>query len=256
MNFREALIAAYSENPCQVLPNALWKTLAWLEAWQASFKVENGSVTQLEAWSANRLMLYWSRERNQLPPPSRKPEFALVHQDYLGLFPVVDFALRTPYFRLIRSVNEIEPSVALPEGFVFAEVNVFQESETIASLIGQCYPDLHPEAETVKSWVEHPTFEASLWIWVLDTTHGIPVGLGIAELDQTIQEGSLEWIQVLPTYRGLGLGKSLVQKLLSRLAKPARFVTVSGQVDNLTRPEALYRSCGFTGDHLWWLLSQ
>jgi ribosomal protein S18 acetylase RimI-like enzyme len=82
--------------------------------------------------------------------------------------------------------------------------------------------------------------------------------LGIAELDKTIQEGSLEWIQVLPAYHGLGLGKGIVQKLLSRLEKEkqVKFATVSGQVDNVTRSEALYRSCGFKGNDVWWLLSQ
>jgi GNAT superfamily N-acetyltransferase len=256
MNFREALIATYSENPCQVLPNALWKTLVRLDNWRSSFKIENGVVMQLEAWNENRLMLYWSRSRDQLPDLSQEAEFALIHQDYLASFPVSDFAVRTPYFRLIRSADEIEPSMSLPDGFAFVDVNVFQEAEAVASLIGQCYPDLHPEVETVKGWFEHPTFDSSLWIWVLDTAKGIPVGLGIAELDKTIQEGSLEWIQVLPAYHGRGLGKNIVQKLLSRLEKQVRVTTVSGQVDNLTRPEALYRSCGFTGNDVWWLLSQ
>jgi len=256
MNFHEALIAAYCENPCQVLPNALWKTLSWLDDWRSSFKVENSVVTELEAWHENRLMLYWSRERDQLPNLSQMPDFALVHQDYLGSFPVSDFAGRTPYFRLMRKADEPEQPTHIPEGYAFVDVNVFQEADTVVSLIGQCYPDLHPTAETVRSWFEHPTFDSSLWIWVMDTAKGIPVGLGIAELDKTIQEGSLEWIQVLPAYRGLGLGKSIVQKLLSRLAKQVKFITVSGEVDNATRPEALYRSCGFKGIDVWWLLSQ
>jgi len=256
MNFREALIATYCENPCQVLPNALWKTLSWLDDWHTSFKVENSVVTQLEAWHENRLMLYWSHERDRLPNLNQEPEFALVHQDYLGLFPVADFAVRTPYFRLIHNTDKIESSMSLPDGFAFVDVNVSQEAEAVASLIGQCYPDLRPDIETVKDWCEHPTFDPFLWIWIMDTAKSIPVGLGIAELDKTVQEGSLEWIQVLPAYRGLGLGKSIVQKLLLRLEKQAKFTTVSGQVDNSTKPEALYRSCGFTGNDVWWLLSQ
>ena len=256
MNFREALIATYFENPCQVLPNALWKTLSWLDDWSSSFKIENGVVTKLEAWHENRLMQYWSRERDQSLNLSQTPDFALVHQHYLASLPVSDFSIRTPYFRLMRSADEIEPSVSLPNGFAFVDVNIFHEAEAVTSLIGQCYPDLHPDVETVKGWFGHPTFDPSLWIWVLDAAKGLPVGLGIAELDKTIQEGSLEWIQVLPAYHGLGLGKGIVQKLLSRLEKRAKFVTVSGEVDNATNPEALYRSCGFTGNDVWWLLSQ
>jgi GNAT superfamily N-acetyltransferase len=256
MNFREALIATYCENPCQVLPNALWKTLSWLDGWRSSFNVENDVVTHLESWNENRLMLYWSRSREQLPNLSQNLDFALVHQDYLPSFPVSKFAVQTPYFRLIHKADETEQLVHLPQGFAFVDVNVFQEVDAIASLIGQCYPDLQPDAETVKGWFEHPTFDSSLWIWVMDVAKGIPVGLGIAELDETIQEGSLEWIQVLPAYRGLGLGKSIVQRLLLRFGKRVKFTTVSGEADNTTRPEALYRSCGFKGIDVWWLLSQ
>ncbi len=80
------------------------------------------------------------------------------------------------------------------------------------------------------------------------------MGLGIAEIDSAIQEGSLEWIQVLPAYRRMGIGKRIVQELLARLGKRATFTTVAGGVDNPTNPEALYRSCGFTGRDVWWIL--
>ena len=38
-NFRDALIAAYNEAPCQVLPNALWKTPAQLETLHTDFEI-------------------------------------------------------------------------------------------------------------------------------------------------------------------------------------------------------------------------
>ena len=50
-----------------------------------------------------------------------------------------------------------------------------------------------------------------------------------------IGEGSLEWIQVLPEYRGQGLGTKLVLELLCRLKDKAAFVTVCGEVDNPIR---------------------
>ena len=64
--FRDALILAYRENPCQVLPNALWKTLKEINKFETSFKVENGLVIHLEAWNDESLYIYWSRDRN--PP--------------------------------------------------------------------------------------------------------------------------------------------------------------------------------------------
>jgi len=36
----------------------------------------------------------------------------------------------------------------------------------------------------------------------------------------------------------------------------ANFVTVSGEVDNSTNPEALYRKCGFIGDDIWHIMTK
>ena len=73
----------------------------------------------------------------------------------------------------------------------------------------------------------------------------------IAELDKKILEASLEWIQVLPEYRGQGVGKTLVNELLHRVSKKVKFTTVSGLLDGETNPEILYRKCGFTGSDIW-----
>lgn len=88
----------------------------------------------------------------------------------------------------------------------------------------------------------------------MDHEKGTPAALGIAELDPTVPEGALEWIQVLPEYQGRGFGKILVLELLNRIKGKAKFTTVSGEVDNETNPERLYRSCGFVGNDTWWLL--
>ena len=64
----------------------------------------------------------------------------------------------------------------------------------------------------------------------------------------------LEWIQVLPQYRGKKIGQLIVTELLFRMKDVADFATVSGKVDNETNPEALYRKCGFVGNDLWHIL--
>jgi len=266
MNFRDALISTYCENPCQVLPNALWKTVAQLDSLETSFRVENNQVTQLAAWREKDLLVYWTRSREHpqdiLYPPNGI-DLALIHQDDLHRFPSQSFTTRTPYFRLIHSLihslihrqTQAEVKRPIPPGFRIVEVsNIQQEAAQIAGLIGQCYPDIHPDVETVIHWSSHPTFDPSLWIWVVDLDKGLPVGLGIAEIDPTILEGSLEWIQVLPAYQGLCLGRMIVQELLSRLEGRVKFTTVAGEIENQTKPEALYRSCGFEGRDVWWML--
>jgi GNAT superfamily N-acetyltransferase len=57
-------------------------------------------------------------------------------------------------------------------------------------------------------------------------------------------EGVLEWTEVLPQYQGLGYGKKIVNSLLYRLQSHAKFVTVSGRLNNKSNPEKLYRQCG------------
>ncbi|HQE93995.1 MAG TPA: GNAT family N-acetyltransferase [Anaerolineae bacterium] len=156
--------------------------------------------------------------------------FALIHRDFLRSVPTAKFPRRQSYFRLAhRGKPKAKPS--LPQGFYIAPVDV------------------------VREWTTHPVFDQDLWIWIIDTQTDLPVALGIAEIDRDIAEGALEWIQVLPDYRGRGLGKALVKKLLFRLHNRAAFTTVAGEMNNQSNPEALYRSCGFAGSDLWWMLS-
>ena len=256
MTFREALVSAYCKEPCRVLPNAMWKTGAQVDDFETSFEVEKGVVMRLEMWDEEGLHLYWHRDRYPPHIPEdriRRLKFMLLHQDYLDTIPVERFRTRKPYFRIMHS-NGAKPTVALPLGFRIVNVNVDTEADAVAELIEKCYDTLHPSTESVHRWMDHPVFDRALWIWVMDERKDVPVGLGIAELDPAIPESSLEYIQVLPEYRGRGLGKCIVLELLTRLHGRVAFTTVSGEVKNRTRPEGLYRRCGFRGDDVWWLL--
>ena len=146
------------------------------------------------------------------------------------------------------------PETTCPPQFHYANADPIAEADTIAALIRACYPGSRMTAEEVQSWVSHPVYDPALWVWVREVATGQPVGLGIAEVDPNVPEASLEWIQVHPDAQGKGLGKAIVAELLRRVAGRVAFTTVSGQVDNLTRPERLYRRCGFTGSDIWWLL--
>jgi GNAT superfamily N-acetyltransferase len=64
----------------------------------------------------------------------------------------------------------------------------------------------------------------------------------------------LEWVQVLPAFRSLGLGTMLVQELVYRLEQKVAFTTVTGQVKNPCEPDHLFRRCGFAGHDVWWVL--
>lgn len=256
MNFRDALISVYCENPCQVLPNALWKTLTEVEGFQTAFERRGDVVTHLEMWDNQRLLLYWDRNRSGVNLPPHRLEylsFALIHQDFLHAIPTARFTIQKPYFRLIHSSGSILRT-QLPKGFYIVNVDVEKETQAVADMIEACYDDWHPSEESVRSWTEHPVFDQDLWVWVIDEQEDIPVALGIAETDDNISEGSLEWIQVLPAYRERGFGKNIVKELLFRLQGRVVFTTAAGEVDNRSSPEALYRSCGFEGSDIWWVL--
>ena len=110
-------------------------------------------------------------------------------------------------------------------------------------------------AGQVQAWTRHPVYDPHLWIWVEEG--GQTAGLGIAEFDGSVPEGSLEWIQVLPAFRRRGVGRAVVLELLRRLVDRAAFITVSGQkASDGSGAEALYRSCGFEGHDVWWLLQK
>lgn len=94
-------------------------------------------------------------------------------------------------------------------------------------------------------------YNPKLWIWIINKETKKKVALGIADMDRDIGEGALEWVQVDSNFRGYGLGKALVNELLRRIALIGNFTSVSGELDNQTQPERLYRSCGFKGDRIW-----
>ncbi len=81
----------------------------------------------------------------------------------------------------------------------------------------------------------------------------LPFAFGLADLDSFMKEGILEWIQVLPEYRGKGIGKALVCELLTRMKGKARFATVSGDCNNINNPIKLYRKCGFVDNSIWYI---
>jgi len=159
------------------------------------------------------------------------------------------------FFKLVHHLHNIG-DVVLPNSFYLRTVNKDYELRNVVSLINECYCDITVDMKKIIAMQEEPAYDKSLWVFILDRANCRPVALGIADFDPEVKEGSLEWIQVLPQYRGLGLGKAIVCELLTRLEKKADFVTVSGQIENHTKPEELYRSCGFEGDDIWYVLRE
>ncbi|MDD2364239.1 MAG: GNAT family N-acetyltransferase [Eubacteriales bacterium] len=156
------------------------------------------------------------------------------------------------FFKLIHDLKYVE-GPSLPEGLVFSPVAAAGNDEVyeqIAEFLQLCYLGLEITGETVRLWTESEAYEPSAWLWVKDRDKC--VGLGIGEIDRSINEGVLEWIQVLPGYRRNGLGSAIVLELLRRLqVAGADFVMVSGNADSEFSVSEMYRKVGFVGSDIF-----
>jgi GNAT superfamily N-acetyltransferase len=153
------------------------------------------------------------------------------------------------YFKLMHNLKTIG-NRKLPNGYCYRNVNLPCETAMVADFINHCYGYSFTSDEVLR-WTNFPVYYGNLWVAICDSTTNEPVALGIADYDSKIGEGSLEWIQVLPDKRGLGFATYIVNELLAGLSVEAKFATVSGECDNPTNPEKLYRKCGFVGDEIW-----
>lgn len=185
-------------------------------------------------WKAKRIVL----------PDSMK----IIHEEDFDVTILEDYE-DEPYFRLKHTLYKLV-APKLPEHFSFCSATI----DEFAQHIGSCYVTLSITADELKDYQNHPVYSPKLWLVVRDNRTGLIVASGIGELDEEIGEGTLEWIQVSDNFRGLGLGSCVVQELLCRMKGNAGFVTVSGQCNNPSNPEMLYRKCGFIGNDVWHVL--
>ena len=158
-----------------------------------------------------------------------------------------------PYFRLYHNLADVKTFAVDDISIITAK---FDDIPLLVNVINQSYNDLSVTTEQLVGYTKTEAFCPQLWIYAVDNATAHVVGCGIADFDNELHEGILEWIQVIPAYRGKGIGRLIVNELLVRLEGMADFATVSGKVNNLTSPETLYRKCGFVGNDIWHVLTK
>ena len=183
---------------------------------------------------------YWKTVSISVPENMK-----ILHQDDFRIQLLTEY-VDEPYFRLKHNLSDVKP-VVIPDRFVMCKPSLADFAEHINS----CYGGICVTAEELHSYTERAVYCAELWIAIKDKVTGRIVATGIAERDREIGEGVLEWIQVSEEYRSRGWGCCIVKELLWRMKDMAKFVTVSGQCNNPSNPEKLYRKCGFTGNDIW-----
>lgn len=188
---------------------------------------------------------YWKTKNITIPP-----DMKILHDNDFSAEILSDY-IGEKYFRLYHNLKEI-PKVITNDLEITTATR--KDIKAIVQIINDSYTDISVSKELIKSYTKTPVYNAALWIMVKEKATDKYVGCGIADFDTEAKELILEWIQVLPQYRGKKIGQLIVTELLFRMKDVADFATVSGKVDNTTNPEALYRKCGFAGDDVWHIL--
>ena len=250
-----ALRALYRKDPSRILPNPLWKTSQRLQSLECRFIADGTQVTGVELREPGKLLIYGTRTQDPLKAASVKLDgvpTVWIHNDFVApLAPWFD--RKEAFFRLIHTGSELPLRATVP-GYAIREVDTATELPLVATILHACYDTPTPGTDEIVTWTKRLVFAPHAWLWIVDHKEKRPVALGIAETDRPTGEASLEWIQVLPAFRSLGLGTMLVQELVYRLEQKVAFTTVTGQVKNPCEPDHLFRRCGFAGRDVWWVL--
>ena len=158
---------------------------------------------------------YW-KSKNITVPDTMK----IVHENRFSEELLKEYEDET-YFRLYHSMKELSKTKL--EGYDIVTA-VPEDIGTIVSVINYSYADLQVNKEQMQGYIKTPVYQPELWILINGSANGKCIGTAI------------------------------VKELLWRGRGYAKFATVSGKVNNVTKPEVLYRKCGFTGDDVWHIL--
>ena len=166
---------------------------------------------------------------------------------------VADDETDTPYFRLRHDLHALDQS-ALPGAYRMGTLDRHHAAQ-LAALLETCYQGLTltPEAAEAMRTEAFAFASAQLGAW---TRAGTLVGCCLGTFDAQAREGVVDWLAVHPLHRRKGIARALVNACVEAYIGYADFMTVSGQVDNPSHPEAVYRKCGFTGGDVWHVLVQ
>lgn len=235
------LEANYMSDPtCQ--PTAFWKFATWTESTDMNISERNGIHSFV---LGDSLVYRYPLDFGTLPEiDNQLSTLVFASQQAMDMS-----WTESKFFKLYHNHKAIN-SVVLSDDFEFINVAADELNE-VSQFINDNYEHTRATLGNVQSWTASKVYNQQLWIWIIHKTSKEKVALGIADLDEIRGEGSLEWIQVDSKFRGYGLGKALVNELLNRIALSGKFTSVSGEVDNLTQPERLYRACGFVGERIW-----
>jgi len=178
----------------------------------------------------------------------------VLHDQDITNYDFENYSTHQRFFRLIHRFKNIQTNDI--EGYHIRTFNLDKDITLAVKLINNSYQDIHISELQIRAMLNSKYYYKDLWVFIVDDRTNKEVALGICQFDDNIKEIDFDWIQVLPKYRGKGLGSMLVSNLLLKSSIYGDFATVSGDLDNRFSPENLYRRCGFYGEDIWHVLQK
>ncbi|HEY7477072.1 MAG TPA: GNAT family N-acetyltransferase [Actinomycetota bacterium] len=150
----------------------------------------------------------------------------------------------------LEGTTEPGPS---PEGIEIGGVGPDEDLRPIHTVLEEAFrddPGDHPES--YERWVEeettNPSYDPTLWMVARDG--GTPVGIVVASAGD--DGGWVDWLAVLSSHRGRGIGGALLRRSFATFAdRGLRRVIVNVQAENVTGATAVYERVGMRVVNRW-----
>jgi GNAT superfamily N-acetyltransferase len=164
-----------------------------------------------------------------------------------GLRPIRHF-----WHMQIDVTGPIEPG-PVPEGIEIGGIEPPDDLRAIHAVLEAAFlEDLGDHPEPFERWAEahltNPTYDPSLWLLAHDGDE--PVGALIASVGD--DRGWVDWLAVLASHRGRGVGLALLRQSFAMLAdRGLRRVLVNVDAENVTGATAVYEHAGMRVVNRW-----
>lgn len=207
-------------------------------------------MISIEAYKENPCKVlsipYWKAKRISIPTNMRIMHNCDFDKNQL------EYDVDKRFFRLIHHLSNIPEFEAAG---IRLEVISFDRSAELVDMINRSYThsEICVSEDFVKCWMDTEVYCPELWIGAISDRNLI--GSIICDFDREVGEAIIEWLQVLPEYRSRGIASALLSRALRTMRSFADFATVSGECDNITNPESVYRKCGFEGNDVWHVMT-
>jgi mycothiol synthase len=117
-----------------------------------------------------------------------------------------------------------------------------------AAFAGDPLDQMEPFDRWVDESTSSPSYDPTLWLLARDA--GVPVGALIASVGDDV--GWVDWLAVLASHRGRGIGGALLQRSFAAIgARGLRRVRVNVDAENVTGATAVYERVGMRVVNRW-----